>query len=274
MRIDNLGAALSAALLGLSITPAQALSLCPLFGPDLPVPAVLGDDISIRDALSEILQLVPSLDLDPENTSFSIDIYPAADRRPLFSYHHSAPILENHGYGVKVVNDTTVYRIGSISKLLTAYVYLLEVGDVSFNQPITRYVPELAKFSATLRDSNTESASALQYVDWDAITIGALASHMAGIPRDFPSPASADRQLQRLGFPPVRAVDFAYCGKGVLYPCNRTDMVLSRLKFVVSYSTDPCRQPSLTPYEPVTQSKRPFQHLYTPKLATKSGLCA
>ncbi|CVK91236.1 uncharacterized protein FMAN_09380 [Fusarium mangiferae] len=240
MRIDILGTAAAAALLGLSIVPVQALSPCPLFGPDLPIPTAMSDDISIRDALSEILQLVPSLNIDLQNTSFSIDIYPAADKRPLFSYHHSAPILQNHGYGVKVVNDTTAYRIGSISKLPTAYVYLLEVGDVSFNQPITRYVPELAKFSATLRDSNNESASALQYVNWDAITVGALASHMAGIPRDFPSPASTDNQLQRLGFPPVRAVDFAYCGKDVLYPCNRTaffDAVRTRHPVDAAFST-------------------------------------
>lgn len=227
MRIDILGTAASTVLLGLSTVPAQALRPCPLFGPDFPIPTALSDDVSIRNALSEILQLVPSLDVDFRNTSFSIDIYPAADQRPLFSYHQSAPTLQKHGHGVQAVNDTTVYRIGSISKLLTAYVYLLEAGDVSFNQPVTRYVPELADISARLRN---KSASALQYVDWDATTIGALASHMAGIPRDFPSPASADRQLARLGFPPVRAVDFAYCGKSVLYPCNRTGMYLLWLR--------------------------------------------
>ncbi|KAM0077565.1 hypothetical protein ACKRZS_009901 [Fusarium odoratissimum] len=237
MRIDILGTAASTVLLGLSTVPVQALRPCPLFGPDLLIPTALSDDVSIRNALSEILQLVPSLDIDFQNTSFSIDIYPAADQRPLFSYHHSAPTLQKHGHGVQAANDTTVYRIGSISKLLTAYVYLLEVGDVSFNQPVTRYVPELADISARLRN---KSASALQYVDWDATTIGALASHMAGIPRDFPSPASADRQLARLGFPPVRAVDFAYCGKSVLYPCNRTaffDAIRTRHPVEAAFST-------------------------------------
>ncbi|KAF5965975.1 beta-lactamase-like protein 2 [Fusarium bulbicola] len=111
------------------------------------------------------------------------------------------------------------------------------VGDVSFNQPVTRYVPELADISAKLRN---KSASALQYVDWDAITVGALASHMAGIPRDFPSPASVDRRLERLGAPPVRPVDFAYCGKSVLYPCNRTaffDAIRTRHPVEAAFST-------------------------------------
>ncbi|KAF5684902.1 beta-lactamase 2 [Fusarium denticulatum] len=239
MRIQMLGTAISAALLGLGTISVQASSPCPLFGPDLPTPTALGNEVSIKNALSEILQLVPTLDMDFQNTSFSIDIYPAADKRPLFSYHHSAPTLQNHGHGVQVVNDSTVYRIGSISKLLTAYVYLLEVGDVSFNQPVTQYVPELAGISAGLWN---KSASTLEYVDWDFITIGALASHMAGIPRDFPSPASADRQLERLGFPPVRPVDFAYLyrGKSVLYPCNRTaffDAIRNRHPVEAAFST-------------------------------------
>jgi hypothetical protein len=221
MRIQILGTAALAVLLGFGTVPVQALSPCPLFGPDLPIPTALGDDVSIKSTVSEFLRLFPSLDIDFQNTSFSVDIYPAADKQPLFTYHHSAAY---RGHGVQVVNDTTVYRIGSVSKLLTAYVYLLEVGDVSFNQPVTRYVPELADISAELRKKH---ASHLKYVDWDVITIGALASHMAGIPRDFPSPVSADRQLERLGFPPVRPVDFAYCGKSVLYPCNRTGTLYS-----------------------------------------------
>ncbi|KAF5573787.1 beta-lactamase 2 [Fusarium pseudoanthophilum] len=234
MRIQILGTAVSAALLGLVTAPVQASSPCPLFGPDLPTPTALSNEVSIKNALSEILQLVPSLDIDFQNTSFSIDIYTAADQRPLFNYHHSATY---RGYGVQVVNDTTVYRIGSISKLLTAYVYLLEVGDVSFNQPVTRYVPELADISAELRKRH---ASHLNYVKWDVITIGALASHMAGIPRDFPSPASVDRQVERLGFPPVRPVNFAYCGKSVLYPCNRTaffDAIRNRHPVEAAFST-------------------------------------
>ncbi|RBQ72515.1 hypothetical protein FVER14953_01795 [Fusarium verticillioides] len=234
MRIQILGTAVSAALLGFVTVPVQASSPCPLFGPDLPIPTGLGEDASIKRAVSEILQLAPSLDIDFQNTSFSVDIYPAADKQPLFTYHHSAAY---RGHGVQVVNDKTVYRIGSISKLLTAYVYLLEVGDVSFNQPITRYVPELADISAKLRKKH---ASNLKYVDWDVITIGALASHMAGIPRDSPSPASTDRQLERLGFPPVRPVDFAYCGKSVLYPCNRTaffDSIQNRHPVEAAFST-------------------------------------
>lgn len=220
MRITILGAAL------LSLATVKAASSpCPLLGPDLPIPTALGDDISMNNTISELLRFLrpnatdtsQNLDIDYQNTSFSVNIYSAMDQQSLFSHHHAAPILQGHEYGTRTVNDTTIYRIGSISKLLTAYIYLLEVGDLSFNQPVTRYVPELAKVAGN------ESASALQDVDWDAITIGALASHMAGIPRDLSRSDSADRELSRLGFPPIQPgnrVD--YCGNGASYPCNRT----------------------------------------------------
>ncbi|KAF4949968.1 hypothetical protein FSARC_13329 [Fusarium sarcochroum] len=218
MRVKISGTAILAFLYNLDT--ARATGPCPLFGPDLPIPTA---DAGLRNTVSDILKVlhpgVPSsarnLGIDFQNTSFSIDIYSAKDQRPLANFHHTAQALKHHKYGTRVVNDTSIYRIGSVSKLLTAYLYLLEVGDVSFNEPITRYVPELAAMS-------TGKENSLRNVDWNAVTIGALASHMAGIPRDFPNPPSSDRELARLGFPPVPPVDVAYCGKTVQYPCNRS----------------------------------------------------
>ncbi|KAF4345106.1 beta-lactamase transpeptidase [Fusarium beomiforme] len=210
--------ALMASLICLSAV--KATSPCPLFGPDLPIPTA---DASLRNSLSEILHLLhpkvansPSnFAIDFQNTSFSIDVYSVTDQQPLSSYHHTAPTLKRNKYGTRVVNDSSIYRIGSVSKLLTAYLYLLEVGDVSFNDPVTRYVPELEAWS-------DEKQSALERVDWTAVTIGGLASHMAGVPRDFPRTASSDQQLEHLGFPPVKPVNTGYCGSTIQYPCNRT----------------------------------------------------
>ncbi|KAF4439107.1 Beta-lactamase-like protein 2 [Fusarium austroafricanum] len=218
MHIKAFGAVISASLC--SLVTVRATGPCPLFGPDLPMPTV---DASLRDTMSDILKVlhpgavssVRNLGIDFQNTSFSMDIYSVKDQKPLANFHHAAPALNHHKYGTRIVNDTSIYRIGSVSKLLTTYLYLLEVGDVSFNEPITRYVPELTAMSR-------DRGNALRNVDWNTVTIGALASHMAGIPRDFPNPPSSDRELARLGFPPVPPVDVAYCGKTVQYPCNRS----------------------------------------------------
>jgi CubicO group peptidase (beta-lactamase class C family) len=224
-------AALAAVIHLATVTSA---SPCPLFGRDLPVPTALHDDPYIKETIAELSQLLRpgeaddgagKLGIDFQNTSFSIDVYSASEQQSTFNYHHAAPRLKEHGYGTQTINDTTVYRIGSISKLLTAYLYLLEVGDASFNDPVTRYVPELDVLSAK------NAASPLEHVDWRNITIGALATHMAGIPRDFPSLASADHRLAQIGFPPVEPVKFTYCGKDPSYPCNRTRMYPSYLMF-------------------------------------------
>jgi Beta-lactamase len=160
-----------------------------------------------------------SVELDPHNTSFSIDIYSAFDNDSLFTYHYSAPALAKSSDGVRTVDSDTIYRIGSISKLLTVYTYLLAAGDLSFNNPITEYVPELAAYAA--KNKNLLKDNTLEVTDWESITIGALASHMAGIPRDFPGGPAADSLLTDLGLPPVPAVNISYCGEPLEFPCNR-----------------------------------------------------
>jgi len=76
------------------------------------------------------------------------------------------------------VDADTVYRIGSLTKIFTVYTFLAEAGDIHFNSPITNYVPELA----ALVQNN--SANAINRVAWEDITVGELASHMAGIASD------------------------------------------------------------------------------------------
>jgi len=72
--------------------------------------------------------------------------------------------------------ENTVYRIGSNSKLLTAYTILVEVGHAYWHRPVTDFVPELAAAAA----SCNSTAEPLLCVDWHGITLGALASHLAG----------------------------------------------------------------------------------------------
>jgi CubicO group peptidase (beta-lactamase class C family) len=51
--------------------------------------------------------------------------------------------------GVATADSNTIYRIASISKLLTVYTYLITAGDSSFNDLITKYVQELAQYAHT-----------------------------------------------------------------------------------------------------------------------------
>jgi hypothetical protein len=59
------------------------------------------------------------------------------------------------------------------------YLFMVEAGDQYFTRPITDFVPELAQAALDATTSGTINAT-----QWEDITIGALASQIAGIARD------------------------------------------------------------------------------------------
>ncbi|KAB5580929.1 beta-lactamase/transpeptidase-like protein [Coniochaeta sp. 2T2.1] len=130
------------------------------------------------DAVFDNLTLAGGSDvfgaITPNTTSFSVVLFTAADKatdEPIFyTYQFTAPEAKKD---VKV-GDDTVFALGSLTQLFTVYTWLAEMGVETWNDPITKYLPELK--SAACGGNIT--------VDWDDITIEALAGHMAGIARD------------------------------------------------------------------------------------------
>lgn len=57
--------------------------------------------------------------------------------------------------------------MGSISKLMTIYLWLVEVGDVRWNEPVSKHLPELLTYKGDSWNDITP--------DWSAITLGDLA---------------------------------------------------------------------------------------------------
>jgi CubicO group peptidase (beta-lactamase class C family) len=199
----------------------RALAItCPPFTPPLPVNGPLAGRPAIAEAADALRSSVEATNLDDTNTtSFSIDFYSLVDEQSVFTYHYTAPILANSTQGVQEVDSDSIYRVGSIAKVFTVYAYLASVGDISWNHPITRYVPELARNSeATADDSD------LDVFRWDDITLGSLAAQMSGMPRQTAPDGEADQSLNLLlGLPAVPAVPGNYCsGSGLaLFPCDR-----------------------------------------------------
>lgn len=171
---------------------------CPPLGPVFPKPPsdILSSSPAIISALSNLTSTFTARDLDNNtgaySTSYSIEVWSATDPSgtPLWSWHHTAPNLTrsvgNGTYtnttGVRRVDKNTVYRLGSLTKIFTIYTWLVQDGDVKWNTPITEYVPELQAVA------DRSSQDAVANVDWGDVTIGALASQMAGIVRDCKSP--------------------------------------------------------------------------------------
>jgi hypothetical protein len=160
-------------------------SLCPLLGPDFPPPRHASQNPGFRNTLDSFSDTIRQLlstgnssygQFDSANNSFSINVFSVFSDTPLYEYHHTAPVFSNGSIGTKTVDGDTVFRVGSISKLFTVFALLIEKGDVNFNDPVTKYVPEL-------RDA-PRNTGAINAVQWDDVTIGNLASQMSGIGRD------------------------------------------------------------------------------------------
>ncbi|KAK6389192.1 hypothetical protein LTR65_006954 [Meristemomyces frigidus] len=151
-------------------TSIESSAACPLLGPAFPAPRAPHNSTAIRSAcylFDTALKAAfshPTVygQLDPNSTSFSIDLYSAADGRSLYTHHYSAPDNAHPADGSAAsVDSNTVYRLGSVSKLLTAYTFLVTAGDISFNEPVTNFIPELATYAAlnaaTLLDSDIDT---------------------------------------------------------------------------------------------------------------------
>lgn len=194
---------------------------------------------------------------DGDTTSFSIEFYSVHDSQLLLEHHHTAPSLVQKA-GADVVGPDSIYRIASITKAVTVYTFLAVAGDGRFNDPITRYVPEL-------RDAARKLDAALHPIDhiaWEDVTICGLASHMSSIPRDstlfknyFPLPNSKkltsnavslvgelayrDLQHEDYGLPPLEHTKV---------PPNGNDPSCGRVQFFEWFATrHPVFAPSTIP---------------------------
>lgn len=135
--------------------------------------------------------------IDNRGTSFSASVFDLTSNEPLFDFHFEAPELKG-SYTRGKLTDNTIYRTGSLGKLLVMYAWMVDIGDSVFTDPITKYVvcripildlihrypkkyfplqPELA--AAAQRYENP-----LLQTNWSEVTIGALASQISGIGRD------------------------------------------------------------------------------------------
>ncbi|KAE8451681.1 hypothetical protein EG329_003138 [Mollisiaceae sp. DMI_Dod_QoI] len=192
-------------------------------GPTFPKPQYLSSAV-LQAAVQNLTALFNQIDVDNStgtyNNSYAIQIFSASNSTPIFQHSHTAQNLTNQNTtGVTNVDADTIFRIGSPTKIFSVYAFLIEAGDVYFNEPITKYVPELATLAAN------QSGNALTKVAWGDVTIGELASHMAGIANDNTIIGELTLTLKQnktisLGFPPLPAAEIPPCGA---YPlCNRT----------------------------------------------------
>ncbi|KAI8631913.1 beta-lactamase/transpeptidase-like protein [Xylariaceae sp. FL1651] len=195
-----------------------AAPTCPLEGPVFPKPLQLAKAEAIKTAVANLTSTFKGITGGAQNYSFALEVFSAHNPEPVFSVLHTAPKLATmNTTGVKQVDANTVFRLGSLTKIYTIYLFLINAGDKIWNEPITKYVPELQALA--------NRSDPVMYVAWDQVTIGGLATQMTGIPRDYAllgeltqTPSTRDNVLQ-YGFPPLTNSERPPCGD---YPtCDR-----------------------------------------------------
>ncbi|KAI8939052.1 hypothetical protein NX059_004890 [Plenodomus lindquistii] len=179
---------ISFGLLALSCLPFSAVATpnCPLLGPEFPPPQRLAEHPIWRNALANITAILDFMDSNnipgAGNFSYSMQVFSTNPGKPiLWERHQTAKNLPTDNVGVTKVDGDTVYRLGSVSKVLAVLAFLAEVGDRYWNVPVTEVIPELAKYSG---QSLLPSFDRLRKTAWDDVTIGSLAAQVSGLQRD------------------------------------------------------------------------------------------
>lgn len=150
---------------------------CPPLGSVLPAPTSPSTHEAVQSAAASVeevfrREITPNLNA----TGLSVTLKSVHEEAPIFELHHTPPYLNSNG--TSSIDSHSVYRLGSISKIF-AVLSVLKLCDVHFDDPVLKYVPELRQLKG-----ETPEVDDTTTVQWDQVTIGALASHMSGIGTD------------------------------------------------------------------------------------------
>ncbi|KAI5455602.1 beta-lactamase/transpeptidase-like protein [Mariannaea sp. PMI_226] len=147
---------------------------CPLFGPSFPS----GVDVRYSDAFQKAISAFPKAlaeefsvgSLNKSTSIFAIDVFSTVSNSSVFQHYYVGNDGKDSVIGGKL-GDKTISRIGSVSKVWTVYAILATAGMKVFNDPVTKYLPELA---------GNASTNPIERVNWTDVTVGALASQQGG----------------------------------------------------------------------------------------------
>ena len=154
---------------------------CPILGPAFPAPTALSEDPTF---LSKAEELTSKLNDAIKNgslpaISFAVQVFSSEEDDAPFDFYHTDDPVKVGSVGVQEVDEDTMFRIGSISKLWTMFLFMTLEGTQYFHEPVSKYVPELrTNYSAA------QAKDTINYLQWSDVTIGELASHQAGLARD------------------------------------------------------------------------------------------
>lgn len=149
---------------------------CPILGPSFVADFDFAATDEFKNATEQFPKAVETLLssglVNSTHSTFAIDVYSTVTNQSIYQYHHVGSAMEDALTG-GALNDTSIFRIGSVSKLFTSYAILAAKGLDVWEHSVTEYLPELA--------GNAQNNSAVDNIIWEKITVGALLSHQGGV---------------------------------------------------------------------------------------------
>ncbi|KAL7805769.1 beta-lactamase/transpeptidase-like protein [Trichoderma gracile] len=206
---------------------------CPPLGQVLPPPTAPNDDQSLQKASEKLAGTLESqFTSNLKSSGLSIIVKSLHEDLPLFTYHYTPPNLS--GIGTKNINEQTIFRVGSLSKLFPALA-ALQINKIRMDDSVLEYIPEL---------ENAVLTGSVESIAWDEVTIDSLMTHLSGLPTD----TAMDLGLfpiglwQQIGLPPIPQGTGPSCsGLPGTTPCTKADL-LNDLKV-----REPVYQPYTSP---------------------------
>ncbi|KAM6529657.1 hypothetical protein FALCPG4_007785 [Fusarium falciforme] len=197
---------------------------CPPLGPVLPPPKRPSQHPAVRAAIEGIINSLEAQTAGFNYSGVSVGVRSIYEDTPFLDFHHT-PSSPASKRGAKEVDASTVYRLGSVSKLFTvlAALKLAEDGVLSLDDPVGRWIPELSG-----RDGDPESEDELDRIEWQDVTVEDVAAHLSGIGGDMTGDlASFDADWEALGLPKAspETKTRACSGNGGIRPCTREDLL-------------------------------------------------
>jgi hypothetical protein len=116
-----------------------------------------------------------------ENITFSMGMFSLNDPAAIqLQYHHTSADVQNATNGTNKVDADSIYRVASVSKLITTFAGMIELSVEQWNTPLTQIQPD---FAEVLRNYTSASASdPILQAQWDQITPWSLATQLSGLP--------------------------------------------------------------------------------------------
>ncbi|EIT74499.1 hypothetical protein AO1008_03977 [Aspergillus oryzae 100-8] len=157
---------------------------CPLQTPLYPPPRNLLSRQDVKSASKNLSQTIEEAlttgitdlgSLPLNTTTFAVKVFSSHTEDSIYEYIHTSPTYSpKPGAGAENTTLDSVYRVASISKLITVLTLLAHDGYTHWNHPITDFIPEL-----DIMARNQSSR-----VQWREVTIGDLAAQLSGVPHD------------------------------------------------------------------------------------------